>query len=775
MTRIPQARRLLCGLLCLLAVTLRLPAVTELEIPVFAGGYGIAFYEETARQFEKQRPDVRIRVYGDPRIADQLRIRLIDGSPPDAASVPDILWPQLIRAGRLLNLAPYLAQDKNWEGDAPWGEAFLPGALDAWRQRDGTFGVPFSYSCWTVFYDKKFFREHHLKEAATWDEFFALCERIRRLGRAPLAVPGVYLRYTDAFLRSAWCSLAGAEAWPAYRNSAPGVYQDERFLRAVGTWQQLAAHFSPGWQGLTHTAAQRELLEGRAAMNLSGSWMVSEMKGKFPEGFELGAMRLPVYADGKGDPKLLQVGSDYFFVFATGDRVRERATVDFLRYLTSRARAEAWVRTVDSPVAVRGVPREAFSEKMRDTAALIEASHSAINVAADLAQPPAIRQALTDSRQRLMNGEITPREFGARMEAAAEGERQRAERPGWVDYKHPAAGAALLLALVALAVWLGRGWWRGRRQRHADAPPPDAAAFGPLRAGVALGFVGPAFFLYAALVLTPGVAAVAWAFTRWDGLNPRSWAGLYNFKWLLFESDVFWSALANNAFLMMVPALVVVPLALLFAALIHRGVRGAAFFRAVFLFPNLLGGVAATLLWLGAYEPHGGLINATLVALGHGLDNDWLLGFDGYPWLAQAHLYRALIPIYLWMACGFNLILYLAAMEGIDAQLYEAAELDGASRVRQFFMITLPMIWEIIVVSAVFLVIAGLNAFEMIWLLTSQEPSTTSHTLGTLLVATMFKEFAIGRATAIAVVLFLLVLATSAAVMRALKREVVEL
>jgi raffinose/stachyose/melibiose transport system permease protein len=775
MTRTRQARRLLCGFLCLLAATLRLPAVTELEIPVFAGGYGIAFYEETARQFERQRPDVRIRIYGDPRIADQLRIRLIDDTPPDAASVADILWPQLIKSGRVLDLAPYLANDKNWDGDGAWGDSFLPGALDAWRQPGGTFGVPFSYSCWTVFYDKEFFRDHHLAEAKTWDEFFALCERIRRLGRPPLAVPGVYLRYTDAFLRSAWCSLAGAEAWQDYRNSKPGVYLDPRFLRAVGTWQQLAGYFSPGWQGLTHTSAQRELLEGRAAMNISGSWMVSEMKGKFPDGFELGAMRLPVFADGQGDPTLLQVGSDYFFVFATGDKVRERATVDFLRYLTSRARAEAWVRTVDSPVAVKGVPREAFSEKMRDTAALIETSHSAINVAADLSQPPAIRQALTDARQRLMNGQITPQEFGERMEAAAAGERQRAARPGWVDFKHPVAGTALLLALVALAGWLGRGWWQSRRRAKGGEPREDSAAFGPLRARVALGFVGPAFLLYAALVLAPGAAAVAWAFTRWDGLNPRTWAGLYNFKWLLFESDVFWSALANNAFLMIVPALGVVPLALLFAALIHRGVRGAAWFRAIFLFPNLLGGVAATLLWLGAYEPHGGLINATLVAVGNGLDNDWLRSFDGYPWLAQAHLYRALIPIYLWMACGFNLILYLAAMEGIDPQLYEAAELDGASKLRQFFLITLPMIWEIIVVSAVFLVIAGLNAFEMIWLLTSQEPSTSSHTLGTLLVATMFKEFAIGRATAIAVMLFLLVLATSAAVMRALKREVVEL
>jgi raffinose/stachyose/melibiose transport system permease protein len=197
-------------------------------------------------------------------------------------------------------------------------------------------------------------------------------------------------------------------------------------------------------------------------------------------------------------------------------------------------------------------------------------------------------------------------------------------------------------------------------------------------------------------------------------------------------------------------------------------------FRAILLFPNLLGGIAATLLWLNAYEPHGGLVNASLVTLGRWIGSGWLQSFDGYPWLAQQHLYVALIPIYLWMACGFNLVLYLAAMEGIDPQLYEAAEIDGAPAWRQLFVITLPLIWEVIVVSAVFLVISGLNAFEMIWLLTSQDPQSSTHTLGTLMVSSMFKEFQIGRATAIAVMLFVLVLAVSACVMRALKREEVE-
>ena len=177
---------------------------------------------------------------------------------------------------------------------------------------------------------------------------------------------------------------------------------------------------------------------------------------------------------------------------------------------------------------------------------------------------------------------------------------------------------------------------------------------------------------------------------------------------------------------------------------------------------------------MSAYDPHNGIINAGLVGLGNVLDSDWLRSFATYPWLSPDNLYRSLIPIYIWMACGFNLILYLAAMEGIDPQLYEAAEMDGAPGWRQFFAITVPMIWEVLVISAVFIVIGGLNAFELVWLLTSQQPGTSEHTLSTLMVSTMFQEFQVGRATAIAVMMFLFVLVGSMAVMRGLKREVVE-
>jgi raffinose/stachyose/melibiose transport system permease protein len=103
--------------------------------------------------------------------------------------------------------------------------------------------------------------------------------------------------------------------------------------------------------------------------------------------------------------------------------------------------------------------------------------------------------------------------------------------------------------------------------------------------------------------------------------------------------------------------------------------------------------------------------------------------------------------------------------------LYEAAEIEGASAWRQFFTITLPLIWDVLAISAVFIVVAGLNTFEMIWLLTSQDPTSQSHVLSTLMVSTMFKEFEVGRATAVALIMFVLVLIGSAVVLRVMRQR----
>jgi len=751
-------------------------APVTLDVPVLVAGYGSTFFEQTAREFEALRPDVKIHLHGNPRINDQVRIRVMAGDYPDATDAV-LLYPNLIRAGHILDLAPYL-DGPNWEGDARWRDTFLPGVLDRWtappvttgagEAKSPVYGLPFAHAVWTIFYDKKRFRENGWEVPRTWAEFFALCDRIEAKGIAPVALPGVVMRYGDAFLRAAHYNLIGPEGYRAYNELAPGARTDPRFIRAAEVTQRLTTHYLiKGWEGMTHTAAQLAFINGQAAMTVSASWFVNEMRGKLPADFELGAMNFPVFPDGVADPATLQTQSAYYFLFANGDPARERAAVDFFRYLTSRVCAQRFARTVDSPVALRAVRPADYSSAMHDTAELLARSPGSFDAAppASAAQLALINQAMTDARYRLMTGRITPKEFGEKLEAAASSERARRADPDRVEINHGFATAALLMTLAGLVAWIT---WARFSKGAGKTGARESEHLGALRGGFAAGFVGPALALFGALVILPGIVSFAWAFTRWDGLGAQTWAGLFNFKWLLLESDVFWFALKNNLYLMLVPALVVVPAALFFATLIHRGVWGAGVFRVVFLFPNMLGGIAATLLWMSAYAPHGGLVNTTLVKLGFD-------GFDGFAWLSQGHLYGALIPIYLWMACGFNLVLYLAAMEGIPADFYEAAELEGASKTRQFFTITLPLIREVLVISAVFLVIGGLNAFEMIWLLTSQDPASGSHTLSTLMVSTMFQEFQIGRATAIAVVMFVLVLVGSAAVMRALKREAVEM
>ncbi|MEO5961747.1 MAG: extracellular solute-binding protein, partial [Opitutaceae bacterium] len=553
---------------CFLFLALPLRAL-ELDIPIFAGGFGTMFYEETAREFEKiqaaRGSPLQVKLYGDPRMHDKISVRVVGGDFPDAASAGYVPWPLLIRAGKIVDLARYL-DGPNWEGDARWRDTFLPGALDSWKVDGRVSGLPFTYACWTIFFNRGLFRANGWNEPRTWDEFFALCEKIKAAGLAPLSLPGTRGLYPESFLRAAYYNLAGADGWRALNDVAPGARTDPRYVRAAAVLQRITQNYTlRGWEGATHTGAQLAFLEGRAAMTASGSWMINEMEGKTPAGFEIGAMNFPVFPEGIAEPSAIQTGADCFFVFAKGDPQREQLTIDFLRFLTSRSRAEAFVRRMNSPVAVRGVPREAFSARMSDTVAMIDRARDAFNMPNTMMQPPALLQALNDTRFKLMTGDLTPQQFGERLEAAAENDRRRIAEPELVEVRHPVAGTLLLAGFAGAGAWL---LWRRRRTIESQARQEITDGyFGRLRNSAAVGFVGPAFFLYAALVLLPAGAAFAWAFTHWDGLGARTWSGLFNFKWLLFESDTVWLALRNNAFLMFVPAAIVVPLALFFAAL----------------------------------------------------------------------------------------------------------------------------------------------------------------------------------------------------------------
>ena len=735
---------------------------TRIEVPIFEGGAGLDFFFLAAREYEKARPEVEVNLYGDPRIADKVRVRILEGTFPEVSNAGLNYW-ALIRNGEILPLDDYL-DGPSWDGDRTWRASFLPGSLDRYEYEGQIYGIPFLYSVYVVWYNKNMFAEHGWARPRTWDEFFALCEKIRAAGVWPLAFQGRYPGYIGGVTDNAYYHLAGRARFYEQKELVPGSFANPEYEAALGLIQRTAQeYFQPGALGMSHTEAQLEFFLGHTAMVFCGSWLKSEMMGKIPDGFRLGAFNLPVVEGGAGDPDAIYTGAGYYFVFKNS--AHPELGVDFLRFMTSRTMAGTFAEMRDILVAVDGAMAGRTSEDLQDLVALAQQATTAYGTAPGEGFP-AMDQFLNDVRFKIVNGQLTPAEGAKELESAAEAVRNRSQHPDQITVRH-LWKPALLLGLLALAMgyWLYTTAQQWREKRGGQAPRPTST----VRLnwlGVAF-FVGPGAAFYTLFVVVPSIKSFVWSAMRWDGLTEMVFVGLLHFQRLLFESDEFWLALSNNLFIMFVIPLCVLPLSLFLAVCISREVVGAKLFRIVFFFPNILGGVAATLLWMHLYNPQGGPVNTVLVALG-------LEDFAGFAWLAQDNLYWALIPMSIWGAAGFNMVLFLAAMESIPQSMYEAADIDGASAWRQFWSITVPLIWEVLSIAIVFMIIGGMKAFEVIWLLTNQRPTTDNHVIGTRMVQAMFTEFKVGEATAIAVLLFLIVFFGTTATLRAMKREAVE-
>lgn len=309
-------------------------------------------------------------------------------------------------------------------------------------------------------------------------------------------------------------------------------------------------------------------------------------------------------------------------------------------------------------------------------------------------------------------------------------------------------------------------------------------------------FLAPSLILFTALVAIPGARALIYSLQKWDGLSDPTWVGLDNFR-ALFNDDLFLNALKNNLILMLGAGTLTLFLALTFAALIHRGIRGAGLFRVAFFFPNIIAAVAVAILWQLMYSITGfGIINVILVSAEDTLSATiaWSADFamksfiylqpespaldslrtfviavtnsDGgsmrtglfpFPFTASENLIYALIPMLTWISVGFYMILFLAAMQSIPEEFYEAADLEGANNRQQFWHITLPLIREVFIVGIVFFIISSAKFFDAVWVIESEFPSSDSHVMATVLYQKVFTEYNVGYAAAVAVVLFALV------------------
>ena len=277
-------------------------------------------------------------------------------------------------------------------------------------------------------------------------------------------------------------------------------------------------------------------------------------------------------------------------------------------------------------------------------------------------------------------------------------------------------------------------------------------------------FLLPGALAALAVIVVPFLMNTAVSFTSWQGVGDPKWTGLANYRDLLDDSE-FWASFRHSLFMVVAMAAVPTIVGLVLAAALfdyiakHFGTRMAAILRACFYLPQVLPIAVAGIVWSWILAPDNGSLNALLKAVGLGSwQQDWL----GDPDIA---LY-SVMGVMVWVQLGFPLVVFMAGLQRVDPQLYEAAELDGAGWWRRFWHITLQQIRPEIYVVLTWCTIAALKVFGAVYVLTKGGPGGATDVPSYFSFTTFFEKTQVGYGAAISTVLTVIILVLSLAFLK---------
>jgi multiple sugar transport system permease protein len=260
-----------------------------------------------------------------------------------------------------------------------------------------------------------------------------------------------------------------------------------------------------------------------------------------------------------------------------------------------------------------------------------------------------------------------------------------------------------------------------------------------------LSFILPNFLGFATLTLIPVVVLFYLAFTDWNAFGIANWVGAENFSTMVGDAK-FWTALLNTLYYsaLHIPLTFAVSLGL--AMLLNRKLRGVAFFRTAAFFPYITSIVAIAVVWNTLFSPEFGPINQFLTAIGIDDPPGWTTSAD---WSMPA-----VILVSVWREMGYYMLLFLAGLQTIPPELYEAARMDGAGPVQRFWNVTLPCLRPTTFFVTVMLTIGSFKVFDIILVMTNGGPGTSTLVLSQYIYEKGFVENDFGYASSVAVVLF---------------------
>lgn len=281
-------------------------------------------------------------------------------------------------------------------------------------------------------------------------------------------------------------------------------------------------------------------------------------------------------------------------------------------------------------------------------------------------------------------------------------------------------------------------------------------------------FLLPAAAIYSLFAIYPSISGLYYSLTNWDGISPSyRIVGLDNFR-NIFQDKLFYRALENSFVFALIVVVFKNGLALFFAILLDKKMKLTGFFRSTFFVPAVLSAIVVAYTWVTIFNPVFGSWQIVFEALGMpGIAKLDLLGSAG------TALYTVAF-VSVWQNMGYAMVIYLAGLQTIPAELYESAEIDGAGRWKKFQHVTFPLVFPAITINLILSSINALKEFDLVYILTGGGPFDSSQVIGTAIYKIAFETNRFGYGIAMSLVLFLIIATISLGQLWYLKRREVD-
>lgn len=262
-------------------------------------------------------------------------------------------------------------------------------------------------------------------------------------------------------------------------------------------------------------------------------------------------------------------------------------------------------------------------------------------------------------------------------------------------------------------------------------------------------FLLPALVLFLTIIIVPIFMSVTYSLTEWDGIGKKVFTGFDNYKELfLANSDGFWRAVKNSLIFAAGSVFVQLPISLILALILARGVKGERFYVSVYFIPVLISTVVIGQLWMKIYNPQYGLLNTVLRSMGlEQLTGNWLGD-------TKKVIFAVIVPV-LWQYIGYHMLLMYASVRSISEEIFEAARIDGANGIQTALHITIPLMKPILKVCVTFAVVGSLKNFDLVYVMTGGGPAGASQLPSTLMVETIFSRNMYGYGSSMAIFIIL--------------------